>query len=274
MYGPLVSIIIPVYNSETWLGFCLDSILLQSLSDWEAIMVDDGSHDRSREIAETYCLKDRRFRLLEQTNQGPSDARNRGILEAKGEYICFVDNDDLLFAHGLQYLLHSAGKHQADIVTGNVICLYEDGYCTLYRPYGYPDIDDKVMSGVDYFDHCTRMDIFTMMIYNYIYRHSFLSEHQLWLDTRITHEDELWTPTALISAHTLVTTRICHYIYRQHTRSITSQRNIQQYITDAMYIKQQLLSLIENCLAEEKDKVNKSIRRRIWQIDTYINSRT
>jgi glycosyltransferase involved in cell wall biosynthesis len=71
MYNPLVSIIIPIYNSETWLGACLNSILSQSLADWEAIMVDDGSNDSSNEIAECYCAKDSRLHLLNQSNQGP-----------------------------------------------------------------------------------------------------------------------------------------------------------------------------------------------------------
>jgi glycosyltransferase involved in cell wall biosynthesis len=271
MYNPLVSIIIPVYNGETWLGTCLDSILCQSLTDWEAIMVDDGSNDCSYEIAERYCGKDGRLHLLKQSNQGPSAARNRGMCEAKGEYICFVDNDDLLFAYGLEYLLHSVVKNGADMVAGNVICLYEDGHCSLFRPYGYTNVADKVVSGVDYFDRYTRMGIFTMMIYNYIYRRSFLCEHHLWLDTYITHEDELWTPQALILAKTLVATRICHYFYRQHTESITGKHQIHRYAADAVYTKQQLLTFAENYQGAEKAKVKECLQRRIGQIDAYIS---
>jgi glycosyltransferase involved in cell wall biosynthesis len=77
-------------------------------------MVDDGSNDRSHEIAERYCRKDSRLNLLKQSNQGLSATRNRGMCEAKGEYICFVDNDGLLFAYGVEYLLRSAVKHGAD----------------------------------------------------------------------------------------------------------------------------------------------------------------
>jgi len=91
----MTSIIIPVYNTAPYLRQCLDSLLTQTITDWEAIMVDDASQDESAAVAEEYVLKDRRFTLLKQeTHKGQSAARNRGLKVAKGEYLAFLDADD------------------------------------------------------------------------------------------------------------------------------------------------------------------------------------
>ena len=94
--GGLVTIIIPVYKAERYLSDCLDSIINQSYSNLEIVLVDDGSPDHSPEICDEYALKDPRVRVLHQTNSGVSIARNKGIEEANGEFIMFVDADDWL----------------------------------------------------------------------------------------------------------------------------------------------------------------------------------
>lgn len=91
---PFFSIIIPVYNVAPYLRECLDSVLAQTFKDWEAICVDDGSTDGSGEILDEYGARDKRFRVVHQGNAGVSAARNRGLEEAKGEWIWFVDADD------------------------------------------------------------------------------------------------------------------------------------------------------------------------------------
>lgn len=93
---PDVSIIIPVYNAEKNLRNCLDTILMQSFKDWEAILIDDGSHDTSGTICDKYGEIDSRIRVIHKPNGGVSSARNRGLDEARGERICFVDADDYL----------------------------------------------------------------------------------------------------------------------------------------------------------------------------------
>jgi len=90
----LLSIIIPIYNVEKYLRKCLDSILQQTFMDYEVILVNDGSPDNSAAICEEYVAKDSRFRLVNQKNAGPGAARNHGLDEAQGEYICFIDSDD------------------------------------------------------------------------------------------------------------------------------------------------------------------------------------
>lgn len=91
---PLISIIVPVYNSVSTLNRCLDSILNQTFSDWELLLIDDGSTDRSTELCDQYASKDQRIKVFHKKNGGVSSARNIGLSHAKGEWITFVDSDD------------------------------------------------------------------------------------------------------------------------------------------------------------------------------------
>lgn len=114
---PKVSIIIPIYNVEAYLKACLDSVLAQSETDWECIMVDDCSTDASAEIARSY-LSDPRFTLLTTPrNSGQSAARNAGMRAARGEYLAFLDSDDSLTSDSLAVLL--SGQADADIIIGS-----------------------------------------------------------------------------------------------------------------------------------------------------------
>lgn len=94
MNTPLISIVIPVYNTEKYLKRCIDSVLGQSFTNFELILVDDGSKDNSGKICDDYAQQDTRVRVIHQDNKGVSVARNKGIDEAKGEYISFIDSDD------------------------------------------------------------------------------------------------------------------------------------------------------------------------------------
>ena len=91
---PKISIIVPVYKVEKYLNRCLDSIIAQTFSAWECILVDDGSPDKSGIICDEYVARDSRFVVIHQENAGVSFARNAGLDIAQGEYICFVDSDD------------------------------------------------------------------------------------------------------------------------------------------------------------------------------------
>ena len=92
--NPLISIIVPVYNAEYTLNRCLDSILNQTFSDWELLLIDDGSTDRSGELCDQYASKDKRIKVFHKKNGGVSSARNLGLNHADGEWIVFVDSDD------------------------------------------------------------------------------------------------------------------------------------------------------------------------------------
>ena len=96
MNPPQISIIIPVYNSENYLRECLDSITKQTFTDFEVLLINDGSTDKSGIICDEYAAKDSRFKVFHKENGGVSSARNLGLHNAKGEWITFVDSDDLI----------------------------------------------------------------------------------------------------------------------------------------------------------------------------------
>lgn len=111
----MISIIVPVYNVETYLEECLDSIQNQTYTDIEVLLVNDGSTDDSQTICERYCQIDKRFRLMNQTNQGQSVARNNGVTASTGDFIAFVDSDDMILPNYLETLMQHMGE-DVDIV--------------------------------------------------------------------------------------------------------------------------------------------------------------
>ena len=117
---PRLSVVIPVYNVERYLGECLDSVLAQTFGDYEVIVVDDGSTDGSAAVAEEYVARDERIRLVRQENGGLSKARNTGIDVATGEYLAFLDSDDALPPDAYELLVGTLDRTGSDFATGNV----------------------------------------------------------------------------------------------------------------------------------------------------------
>ena len=113
---PLISVIIPVYNAATYLPACLDSVLAQTYRDIEVIVVEDGSTDGSGDICDDYACRDARVTVFHQPNGGPSAARNKGLEMVKGEYIAFIDCDEVVHEKYLEVLLDEMNRHHADIV--------------------------------------------------------------------------------------------------------------------------------------------------------------
>ena len=113
---PAVSIIIPVYNVAKWLDECLESVVGQTFSDFEVILINDGSTDESGEKCRKWCEKDARIRLIDKDNEGPSKARNLGIQEASGVYLAFLDADDWIDRRYLELMYGRAVRTDADMV--------------------------------------------------------------------------------------------------------------------------------------------------------------
>lgn len=107
----LVSIIVPVYNAEKYLSRCIDSIIKQTYSNLEVLLIDDGSSDKSGTICREYADIDNRIKVINQSNQGVSKARNRGLEEASGEFICFVDSDDWIDDTHIEGLVASIAEN-------------------------------------------------------------------------------------------------------------------------------------------------------------------
>lgn len=138
---PLVSIIVPVYNVEEYLHRCIDSILAQTFTDFELILVDDGSTDNSGEICDMYSQKDSRIIVIHQSNQGVSAARNQGIISAKGSYITFIDSDDWISSRLLERLLLSCEKNDSQMAV-SIIKKVKEFTCD-YQSNAF----DNVMTG-------------------------------------------------------------------------------------------------------------------------------
>jgi len=118
--NPKISIIVPIYNVERYLKKSVDSILAQTFTDFELILVNDGSRDRSGEICDSYAQIDRRIKVIHQKNRGVSAARNAGIKIAIGKYVAFVDPDDVILPEMYETLLQYSLRHDADMV----VCQY------------------------------------------------------------------------------------------------------------------------------------------------------
>lgn len=123
---PKISIIIPMYNVEKYLRRCLDSVKNQTFTDWTAVCVDDGSPDRSGEIAEEYAATDKRFIVVHKENGGLSDARNAGMPHARGEYIMYLDSDDFIHPQTMEIAYNAITKNKSDVASFT--------YDRFYRP--------------------------------------------------------------------------------------------------------------------------------------------
>lgn len=156
----MISIIVPVYNVENVLHYCIESILNQTYTDFELLLVDDGSTDRSGDICEKYAVKDTRIRVIHKDNGGVSSARNFGIDNANGEYICFVDSDDYLNSMFLEKLLETKNSNpQID----NCWCCFQT-----VNQYGGERIQDNTLKGYQLLVEFDTSQIMTL--------------HEYWLD--------------------------------------------------------------------------------------------
>ena len=131
----MISVIIPVYNVEKYLAKCIESILCQTFTDWELILIDDGSIDQSGKICDQYAYKDSRIKVTHKKNEGVSRARNTGIALAQGEYICFIDSDDWIAPTYLQDF--KAQEQQCDFYFSGAL------YDTYDKVYSYKKYTEK-----------------------------------------------------------------------------------------------------------------------------------
>lgn len=211
-----LSIIIPAYNAEAYLPQCLDSILAQEHRGCEVIVVDDGSTDGTAALLERYPD----VKVIHQENRGMSTARNRGLDEARGEYILFVDSDDLLTDGALETLV--AELSGEDIIAFNAKKLHDaTGELTYHPTIREPETTD----GWTYFcrHRLEATDIHFVCIWQRAYRRQFLIDNNLrFADGILRAEDDLFTTQAMLAAKTLRTITPCLYIYRVRANSITT----------------------------------------------------
>ena len=205
------SVIIPVYNVESYLRECLDSVLHQTFEDWEAICVNDGSTDQSEKILEEYAKEDERVHYFSKVNGGTSTARNVGLKEAKGEYIVFLDGDDWLELNALQVIDNRLNGEE-------ILCFSGRRYFEETQTYHQADRlpEKEYFRGMDYYNEnalAVRDFAFVCVVLR-TYKKSFLLEHQLFFADDVSYEDNLWVPLTLYHAHTVRVISDSLYVYR------------------------------------------------------------
>ena len=130
---PIISVILPVFNMEKYIDRCVNSVIGQSFSDWELILVDDGSTDGSGNICDEYAKKDSRIRVIHKKNGGVASARQIGTDEAEGKYSIHCDADDWIDSNMLENMYSEAQKEDADIVVSNFYYNYSNDRECLYK---------------------------------------------------------------------------------------------------------------------------------------------
>lgn len=205
-YNKRVSVIIPVYNVEKYIEKCLDSVCNQTLREIEIICVNDGSTDKSMEPVKRKAKEDKRIVILEKENGGLSSARNAGLDIAGGEYVLFLDSDDTLVLHALEYLYDKASKNRLDNIFFGATTVYENFKVKLanYRKYSwyynrkgnYPE----VLNGAEMFCTLINNKEYRMSACLQMPRRQFLIEKGFRFYEGILHEDNLFTLQVLLAA--------------------------------------------------------------------------
>ena len=261
-----LSIIIPVCNVEKYIGPCLESIYRQGLldEDFEVIVVNDGSTDNSMKVVEKIQERHKNISQIspvqttideavqtvptppnlggETAHVGPSVCRNKGMERAKGEYVLFVDSDDLLMDNGLSVLLQKALETEADMVVADFMRLKDEEITSVYdsstseaaKPSAQPT-DTRVVdkSGLDYYveDYDPEMGSF---IWRILYKRTFLHENHIRLFPGVYYEDIPFLQECYLKAKRVIGIHLLYYIYRIRQRSCTysfTMKNAMDYNT-------------------------------------------
>lgn len=175
----LISIIMPVYGVERYIAQAIRSVQSQTYSNWELIVVNDGTKDRSREIAADFAVADKRIKIVDKENGGLSDARNVGLKHVTGEYVNFFDSDDWLEPDFLQVMKDTLDSRNLDLA----ICGYYvdtiDTAGKIINRIERKDLESRLESPADYLN---RMGGYVNFAWNKLYRTRFLKDHQLYFE--------------------------------------------------------------------------------------------
>lgn len=208
----MVSIIVPVYNVAPFLEQCIQSIVSQSYPDFECILVDDGSSDGSEKICDQWKTKDNRIKVIHQTNQGVSSARNHGLSVAKGEYIAFIDSDDWVEYDYLEILMSKMNYKDCDLSVGGMTANYKDGSIKISS---YKDCRIEISSkeSSDFIEVESLYLLFGPVIK--IYKKIIIDQFKIQFDSNLSYgEDLLFNYEYLLHIKTIYTTKMKHYHYR------------------------------------------------------------
>ena len=211
-----ISVIVPIYNVEPFLRRCVDSLLRQTYTDFELILVDDGSPDNCGSICDEYAVSDPRVRVVHKPNGGLSDARNAGLAIAQGEYIAFVDSDDWVAKDYLERLMTALTDTGADICE-----------CDVFRTSGDENISPieqrapSIFSTVNALEQLIYDGIFRQHVWNKLYRREVIAD--ILFPKGKTNEDEFWTYRVFGNAKKAAKISDVLYFYFQRPGSIMGE---------------------------------------------------
>ena len=228
------SIIVPVYNVEKYLNECIDSILSQSFTDFELILVDDGSNDLSGKICDDYAQKDNRITVIHKINGGLSDARNEGTKIAKGQYVVYIDSDDYISTCDFLKDLFEKSEDNPDIICYKFKKFFEDSKTFSTCAYAFPDIQ-KYQTLSQKINYLVENDAFYCSAWSKAVKLSLLKENTIEFEKGLLGEDQEWYYHVLLNATSIDGIDKDYIIYRQRANSITSSWKIKN-LTDCIYI--------------------------------------
>lgn len=211
---PLISVIVPVYNVEPYLDRCVQSIVDQTYTNLEIILVDDGSPDNCPVLCDAWAEKDSRIRVIHKENGGLSDARNAGMALATGEYIAFVDSDDWIDISFMQILLDLSVQTGADIAE-----------CNFIKTSGASESGDAtneitVCSAEEALEMHIQIAMFKQVVWNKLYRRNIIN---CLFEKGKYHEDEFWTYQIIANCRKLAHIDHVMYFYFQREDSIMGE---------------------------------------------------
>jgi glycosyltransferase involved in cell wall biosynthesis len=249
---PSVGVVVPAYGVEAWLDECLQSLVDQTWTRWEAVVVDDGSPDRSGEIAEEWARRDRRIRVIHTTNGGLGAARNAGVAHVGGDYLAFLDSDDVLPPNAYADLVGSLEASGSDFVTGSLVRWTEpfaDGLFEeppwmrrLHRPVRGVRIEERPEILGDVFGP------------NKLFRRSFWDGLGLAWPEGTRYEDQPTTTRAFLAGRFDVVPEIV-YRWRIRSGSITQTRASMEDLGDRWATKRMALASVREHGSAEVESV-------------------
>lgn len=266
----VVSIIVPIYNVEEYLVRCVESLINQTYKNVEIILVDDESPDNCGDICDEYSKLDNRVKVIHKKNGGLSDARNKGIEIAQGEFLLFVDSDDFIEHDAVEKLLACARENRLDVVCGNAYRIkFKDSYSSKSIMIGGTS-NNKVMTGEEYLVDCINYRKFSVAVWTRMYRRDLILKNNIYFTKGLLHEDENWTPKLLLAAERVGYLDYTFYNYIIRDNSITQTEDRRKHIFDIIKTCRELESEYNKLTI---NKVNKRVLKD-YLVRLYINTCT
>ena len=215
-----ISVIIPVYNTEKYLKECVESVLAQTYTDLEILLIDDGATDASPQICESYEKQDDRIKVIHKQNGGLSDTRNVGIDQCSGDYVLFLDSDDYWDDKNMvQSLADQVKQFPVDVLNFRYKKYLEDTKQFVTCLKSVEDIEQQEKDQI--LERLINEGLYISSACNKLISARFLKENKLYFEKGITSEDIDWCARMLIKCKSIGYNNIEAYVYRQRSESIT-----------------------------------------------------